>query len=118
MRAILLLLILLVVGVIAAVATGFLDINQTQPARAPDIAATRDGIAAQGGQPPKFEVDTGAVAIGKGEATIPVPRLEVRPADGGTQPSSPRPQQPQQTPPQQQPQQQQPGVATTDATQN
>ena len=118
MRAILLLLILLIVGVIAAVATGFLDINQTQPARAPDIEASRDGVAAQGGQPPKFEVDTGSVAIGKGEATIPVPRIEVRPAEGGAQPQTgqPAPRQPQ--PAQPRPQPQQPGVATTDATQN
>ena len=110
MRAILLLLILLVVGVIAAVATGFLDINQTQPAKAPDIDATRNGIAATGGQPPKFEVDTGAVAIGKGEATIPVPRLEVRPADGGA-PQPANQAAPQAAPPQ-------PAVSTTDATQN
>ena len=109
MRAILLLLILLVVAVIAAVATGFLDINQTQPARAPNIAATPDGVAAQGGQRPEFEVDTGAVAIGRGEATIPVPRIEVRPADGASA------QQANQAAPQPQPQ---PGVPTTDATQN
>ena len=118
MRAILLLLILLVVGVIAAVATGFLDINQTQPAKAPDIAASREGIAAQGGQPPKFEVDTGAVAIGKGEATVPVPRITVRPADGRApaESNAPQPQQQAQQPQDQQPQA--PGVATTDATQN
>lgn len=109
MRAILLLLILLVVGVIAAVATGFLDIDQTQPARAPDIAAGPDGVAAQGGQPPKFDVDTGSLAIGKGEATIPVPRLEVRPADGGA--AQPANEAAPQAPPQ-------PGVPTTDATQN
>lgn len=115
MRAVLLLLILLVVGVIAAVATGFISINQTQPARAPDIAATRDGIAAEGGQPPKFQVETGQVAIGKGEATVPVPRIEVRPADGDVR------QAPQQQTQQQQQQQQganaAPAVATTNATQ-
>lgn len=91
MRAILLLLILLVVGVIAAVATGFLDIDQTQPAQAPDIAASREGIAAEGGQPPKFDVDTGAVAIGRGEATIPVPQIEVRPAPEQEQPAGQQP---------------------------
>ena len=112
MRAVLLLLILLVVGVIAAVATGFISINQTQPARAPDIAATRDGIAAEGGQPPKFQVETGQVAIGKGEATVPVPRIEVRPADGDARQA---PQQPTQQ--QQQGASAAPAVATTNATQ-
>ena len=111
MRAVLLLLILLVVGVIAAVATGFISINQTQPARAPDIAATRDGIAAEGGQPPKFQVETGQVAIGQGEATVPVPRIEVRPADGDAR------QAPQQPPQEQQGASAAPAVATTNATQ-
>ena len=113
MRAILLLLILVIVGVIAAVATGFLDFTQTQPARAPDIAASREGVAATGGQPPKFEVNTGSLAIGKGEATIAVPRLEVRPADGSVPP--PVSGQAQQPPAQPEPR---PGVPTTDAVQN
>jgi hypothetical protein len=100
MRAILLLLILLVVGVIAAVATGFLDIDQTRSAEVPNISTSREGVVAQGGQTPKFEVDTGSVAIGKGEATVPVPRLEVRPApDNGQVPA------------------QQPQPATTNSTQ-
>lgn len=82
MRAILLLLILVVVGLIAAVATGFLSINQVRPAQAPDIAASGNGIAAQGGQAPKFDVDTGSLSIGTGQATIPVPQVQVQPADG------------------------------------
>ena len=91
MRAILLLLILLVVGVIAAVATGFLSIDQTQSAKAPDISASREGVAAQGGQAPKFNIDTGSIALGKGEATVPVPRIDVRPAaENGQAPAEPQ----------------------------
>ena len=85
MRAVLLLLILVVVVAIGAVATGLININQTQSAEAPDIDATRRGIEATGGQTPKFEVNTGQVAVGSQERTVKVPAIEVRPADGAAQ---------------------------------
>ena len=111
MRAVLLVLILAVVAVIAAVATGFIDIRQTQSAEAPDISATRGGVAAEGGQAPKFEVDTGAIGIGTKEREVKLPAIEVRPADtrqpapSGQQPAAPAPAAPQNN------------VATTDSTQ-
>ncbi|MFC7536081.1 hypothetical protein ACFQPG_01710 [Sphingomonas sp. GCM10030256] len=116
MRGVLLILILVVVGVIAAVATGFLDINQTRSAEAPDIRASREGVAAQGGQAPKFDVDTGQVAIGTTERAVKLPSIEVRPAETRRPApgAAPQPQPRQQPAP---PSAQGGNVPTTDATQ-
>lgn len=82
MRAVILVLIVVVLAIIGAVATGFLDINQIRGAKAPDIAATSNGISATGGQTPAFDVETGSVRVGAQDANVKVPRLEVvRPAD-------------------------------------
>jgi DNA-binding transcriptional regulator of glucitol operon len=116
MRGLILILILLVVAAIAAIATGFLNIDQIRGAQAPAVSITDNGVVAKGGQAPAFDVDTGKVAVQP-------PRIEVTPSqpEGGTQ--QPQPQQPQQARPQPQPQQprngqQQPqGTATTDSTQ-
>ena len=107
MRAIILILILLIVGAIALVATGFVNINQTQPAEAPGVAVGKDGVVIKGGQEPKFQVETGRIEVGSGKATIPVPEIRVAPGGNGNAPANV--QQPQ-TAPQQQP-------ATTDSTQ-
>lgn len=77
MRAVLLILILAVVALIAAIATGLIDITQTRPASAPDISATDGQIRAQGGEPPAFEVQTGSVAVGTRDANVAVPKVEV-----------------------------------------
>jgi len=78
MRAIFLILILAVVALIAAIATGFLDISQTREARAPDLEASDGAIRAQGGQPPAFEVQTGSVEVGTRETNVAVPKVEVK----------------------------------------
>ena len=78
MRAIFLILILTVVALIAAIATGFLDISQTREARAPDLEASDGAIRAQGGQPPAFEVQTGSVEVGTRETNVAVPKVEVK----------------------------------------
>ena len=80
MRAVFLVLIIAIVGVIVAVATGFLDINQIRGAKAPEVAATSNGIVARGGRSPSFDVETGSVKVGSKEATVKVPTLEVRAA--------------------------------------
>ena len=80
MRAIIFILILAVVAVIALLATGMVDINTVRGARAPNVAITDNGVSASGAQAPAFEVETGSVAVGKGQATVPVPKVEVRPA--------------------------------------
>ena len=81
MRTILLVLILAVVVLIIAVATGFLDIDQVRGARAPDIDANRNGVTASGGQAPAFDIETGSVGVGTTQTNVAVPTLQVNPAD-------------------------------------
>lgn len=86
MRALILILIVVIVGVIAAIATGFLNINQVRGIQAPQVSATGNGVTAQGGQAPAFEVETGSVRIGTANATVQVPALEVsKPRDEAQQ---------------------------------
>ena len=80
MRAVLLVIIVAIVAVIIAVATGFLDINQVRGARAPEVSATGNGITAKGGQAPAFDVETGSVKVGSKDANVKVPTLEVAPS--------------------------------------
>lgn len=77
MRAIIFILIIAVIVVIAGLATGYLDINQIRGARAPQIAATGNGITAKGGQTPAFDVETGSVKVGTQQTTVKVPTLVV-----------------------------------------
>ena len=78
MRTAILVLIVLIVAVIAAIASGFLDINQIRGAQAPQVSATSNGVVAEGGQAPAFDVETGSVKIGTKDATVKVPALEVQ----------------------------------------
>jgi len=84
MRAILLLLIIAIVALILAFASGFLHLNQTRPAEVPSVGVTNGAVVTTGGQSPSFEVETGSVAVGsrRQEVTLPtvalpVPSLEV-----------------------------------------
>jgi hypothetical protein len=79
MRAVLLVLIIAVVAVIIAIASGFLNINQIRGAQAPQVSATGNGVVAKGGQAPAFDVQTGSVKVGSKEKTVNVPTLEVQP---------------------------------------
>jgi hypothetical protein len=79
MRAALLILILAVVAVIIAVATGFVDISQTRDAQVPRVTATGNGVEAQGGQVPAFQVETGSVEVGSGTANVATPRVKIEP---------------------------------------
>jgi hypothetical protein len=81
MRAVIFIFILAVVVVIIAVASGFLDINQIRGAKAPDIATTKNGITAKGGQAPAFDVETGSVKVGTTQQTVTVPKLTVQKPD-------------------------------------
>ena len=80
-RTIILILILAVVALIAAIQTGFLNIDQTRSAEAPDISANGAGVTASGGQAPAFDIETGSVGVGSQPAnvTVQVPRVEIRP---------------------------------------
>jgi hypothetical protein len=79
MRAVILILILAVIVILIGVGTGYIDINQTRPAKAPEISATHNGIVAKGGQTPAFDVETGSVKVGTKPTTVKVPSLEVQP---------------------------------------
>ncbi|HET9810908.1 MAG TPA: hypothetical protein VFP53_04345 [Sphingomicrobium sp.] len=81
MRTILLILIVAVVGLLIAVATGFLNITQTRSAEAPQISAQGKGVTARGGQSPAFDVETGSVSIGTKKTNVVVPTLQVVPPD-------------------------------------
>ncbi|MEO5775221.1 MAG: hypothetical protein ABIQ32_14060 [Sphingomicrobium sp.] len=86
MRAILLVLILAIVALIGAVASGLISLNLTRPAQAPQLSATGNGVTAKGGQTPAFEVETGSVKLGTKDATVKVPTLGVeRASKGGVQ---------------------------------
>ncbi len=80
-RAVILVLILVVVALILAIQTGFLDIRQTRGAEAPDFSSNGTGVTATGGQTPAFDVETGKVAVGSRpeNVTVRMPTLEVRP---------------------------------------
>lgn len=77
MRAIILILIVLVLAILAAVATGFLNISQIRGGQVPQISATGNGISAKGGQAPAFDVEAGSVRVGSKPSTVKVPSLEV-----------------------------------------
>lgn len=79
MRPILLILILVVIGFIIAIATGFLHISQTRTAAAPDVNVNRGGISASGGRTPAFDVETGTVSVGTRQRQVKVPSVQVNP---------------------------------------
>ena len=79
MRALILILIVAVVAILALVGSGFLSVNQTREAKAPQVSATRNGVTAKGGQAPAFDVETGSVKVGASNTTVKVPKLEVVP---------------------------------------
>ena len=82
MRAVIFVLIIAVLVIIAGLATGYLDIDQIRGAEAPKVSTTNNGVVAQGGQTPAFDVQTGSVRIGAQEKTVTVPKLVVdKPAE-------------------------------------
>ena len=84
MRSLILILIVAILVIIAAVATGFLNVSQIRGGKAPDVTATRNGVTATGGQPPAFDVETGSVKVGTKETTVKVPTIVVE-KPGGNQ---------------------------------
>ena len=88
MRAVLLVLIIAVVALIVAIATGFLDINQTRGAEAPQVSASHNGVTAAGGQAPAFDIETGQVKVGAKSATVKVPTIEVQPPQNQAAPAT------------------------------
>ena len=85
MRAILLILMIAVVALLIALASGFLKLNQTREAKAPEVSTTHNGVTAKGGQAPAFAVETGSVKVGTKETKVKVPALVVETPGGGNQ---------------------------------
>lgn len=79
MRAVLFILIVAVVALLIAVATGLINVTQTRPAKAPDVSVNRTGVTAQGGQTPAFNVETGSVSVAPTQTNITVPTVKVVP---------------------------------------
>jgi hypothetical protein len=80
MRAILLVLILGILALILAIASGLIDFRMTRSAQVPQVSATGNGVAAKGGQAPAFDVETGSVKVGTRETKVRVPTIGVQPA--------------------------------------
>jgi len=78
MRSFILILVVIILLAIAAIATGFVDINQIRGAKAPEVSTTQNGIVTKGGQAPAFDVQTGSVTVGSKDTTVKVPALEVQ----------------------------------------
>ena len=78
MRAIITILVIALVALIGAIATGFVDINMLRGAKAPTVSATSNGVVAKGGQAPAFDVETGSVKVGTTDAQVKVPSLQVQ----------------------------------------
>ena len=77
--AIIFILIIAVLVVIAAIATGFLEHQpDPRPPRRPRFSATHNGVVAKGGQAPAFDVETGSVKVGTKETTVKVPAWRFR----------------------------------------
>ena len=71
-RFILTILVLVVLAMIVAVATGFVDLTSSGQLRAPKV-----NVTAQGGEVPKLDVDTKEVVVGTTEKTVGVPKIGI-----------------------------------------
>ena len=69
--------IAIAVAVLIAGAVYFLDVDQTQEARLPDV-----DVSVEGGQAPEYDVQTGSVDVTSEKKTVEVtvPKVDVEPA--------------------------------------
>ncbi len=76
MRALLVLLGIAALVILAGMATGFINIDQTQTAQLPRL---------EGGQAPEFKADVGRIDVGTETKTVEVPKIQVqKPGDAPT----------------------------------
>lgn len=80
MRAVLLFIIIAVLIIIAAVATGFVSISKLRGGEAPQVSASGSGVSAKGGEAPAFDVETGSVKVGTKQTSMNMPTLEIQKA--------------------------------------
>ena len=78
MRSVILILIIGVIGLIAAIHFNLIDISQSRPAALPQVEAQGGKVTARGGQAPAFDVATGSVGVTRKDATVPVPKVTVQ----------------------------------------
>lgn len=90
MRAILLVLMLIIVGLLVLFSTGLLNLNQTEPAVPPQVSVNANGVTTTAGQAPAFDVETGSVTVGTKPAnvTVPVPSVELNKPGSEAQPAT------------------------------
>ncbi len=69
MRTLLVLVGIAALVILAGMATGFINIDQTQTAQLPRI---------EGGQAPEFKADVGKIDLGTEKKVIEVPKVEVQ----------------------------------------
>jgi hypothetical protein len=72
-RTILVILAIAALVLIALLATGIIDINQTKEGELPDV-----NVSAEGGQVPAFDVDAKEVVVGTTETNVSVPDIDVK----------------------------------------
>lgn len=71
-RTVLIILALAALVLLALLATGVLNVNQTREAKLPDV-----DVSAAGGQAPAFDVDAKEVVVGTTETNVTVPDVDV-----------------------------------------
>ena len=71
-RLILTILVIAVLVMIVAVATGFVNLNSSGQLRAPSVS-----VSAEGGEVPKLDVDTKEVVVGTTEKNVGVPTIGI-----------------------------------------
>ncbi len=69
-RTVLIVAVIAILVIIGAFAFGFIDINQTREAMLPKVKT-------EGGQMPRFDVNTAKVDVGTTNATVDVPKVDV-----------------------------------------
>lgn len=79
MRAVLFFIIIAVLIIIAAMATGFVSISKMR-GEAPQVSASGNGLSVKGGEPPAFDVETGSVKVGTMQTSMNMPTLEIQKA--------------------------------------
>lgn len=85
MRAVLFILILAVIALLIAFATGLLNVNQTRTAEVPKVSVNGSGVRAAGGRTPAFDVETGSVSLGTTQKNVAVPTVRVNPPAAGNE---------------------------------
>lgn len=82
MRTVIFILIIAILVVIGAIATGFLNINQVRGVQAPQVSTNGKAVTARGGQAPAFDIQTGSLKVGSTQTSVKVPTVTVqKPAD-------------------------------------